>query len=190
MEYLTVKLFNGDDEESETSSEQTTETLNKYAQEGWILHSTQFLPTPLATDSGYGDLLLIFHRQKQVEIFSDHPIDSVILLESREDWLKKLKPIKKGEKLSNLNTVKVMNSSGFYCYGVISGISAKRLYYIQYREYVSMSGETRINRSSGNSVDRVKGSTKTLHLESIESPEDLFKISRMVSICLSQEKKS
>lgn len=58
MQYTAIKLQH----DNETGSTEITESINEYAKEGWMLHSTQFLPMPL-TNPGYGDLLLIFQRE-------------------------------------------------------------------------------------------------------------------------------
>lgn len=68
MEYLVEQLQHDDETDSQTVEEQ----INGRAKEGWVLHSTQFLPWVVERDKGdkpdewvgAGHLMLIFQRPK------------------------------------------------------------------------------------------------------------------------------
>lgn len=102
----------------------------------------------------------------------------------REHWLDKLKKIEKGERLSIFNVVRLIVGDSFAGYGVITGISEKRFYYIHYEEYTSAADIQCIRKSEGHFVNRSTGSTNAVQFEPIESEEELEDVSRIIATYL------
>ena len=104
----------------------------------------------------------------------------------KTEWLTSLEPIKKGKKLVQSNVVRVIGYGDKNSYGVITGISRKRLYFTVYREYESVSGMLCYSASQGHYVDKITGeSSHLLILPLIDYQFEQAK--QIISLILSQK---